>query len=76
MTCPTCNNLRFVPCPRSSVKTVCARSCEVCHGKHMIPCRDCEAHQEHEEIHASAEADSILAQMDEALGPLAKKRGR
>lgn len=41
MTCRFCENLRFVPCPRASVKTVCPLSCPVCHGKHMIPCPDC-----------------------------------
>lgn len=45
MTCSRCDGLRFVPCPRASVKTVCARSCERCHGNHMVPCPACEVSQ-------------------------------
>lgn len=76
MTCRRCEGLHYITCPRASVKTVCALSCDRCHGKHMVPCPDCEAHQEHAEIHTAAEADSILAEMNQALGPLAKVKKR
>lgn len=74
MTCLRCEGLHYITCPRATVRTVCALSCDRCHGKHMVPCPDCEAHQEHAEIHTAAEADSILSEMNQALGPLAKTR--
>lgn len=73
MTCSHCEGLHFVPCPRAPKQSVCTLACTSCKGKHVVPCPDCEAHQEHEEVSVSAEADSILRQMDEALGPLGKR---
>lgn len=45
MTCRLCEGLRFVPCPRATVKSVCTLNCPRCHGKHMVPCPECEPTQ-------------------------------